>query len=162
MNGAEERRDSLKEKVSAAFADVPRPDKNNIALCPCPECTALTRTLAGVEWRAVTPEVLEATHEQLPLFSPRAFRYFLPAYLLHSLDHFGYDGVCEFTVYALTPGKETESSAAYNRERFARFAPEQMDVVHDFLDLARQDESFAGYHTAIERGKKRLMRYVGR
>ena len=162
MNEAEERRDSLKQKVLVAFADVPRPDENDVAPCPCQECTALARTLAGAEWRTVTPDVLEATHEQLPLFSARAFRYFLPAYLFYSLDHFGYDGVCEFTVYALTPGKETESSAAYNRERFGRFTPEQMDAVYDFLDLARQDESFAGYHTSIERGKKRLMRYVGR
>ena len=151
----------LKAAVAAAFADVPRPPSGGLTRCDCWECAALAKSFAGVDWRGAGAELLEANHDQLPLFSPAAFRHFLPAYLLHSLEHFEFDGVCQSTLYHLTPGKETEDSAAYYAERFGHFSPEQMDAVYGFLELARRDERFAHHHTSTARGIERLEKYTG-
>jgi hypothetical protein len=147
--------------VEAAFADVPRPAPGGLVQCDCDECAGVAQSFAGLDWRAVGAEVLEENYDKLPLFSPAAFRHFLPAYLLHSLAHFEYAGVCEYTLYQLTPGRETEAGAAFYREKFAAFTPEQMGAVYDFLELARRDERFAHHHTSIERGVKRLEKYTG-
>ena len=152
----------LKEDVFTAFADVPRPGEGDITQCDCDECRDVQKTFAEIDWKTASPKVVEENFDKLPLFSPEGLHYFLPAYLLYSLDHFKNDGVCEYTLYHLTPGKETESSVAYYRARFAPFTPEQMNIVYEFLDLARQDETFAYHHTSIERGKKRLEKYVNR
>jgi hypothetical protein len=153
--------EALAARVEAAFAGVPRPAAGEVVLCDCWECTALAKSFAGLGWREVGAELLEKNHDQLPLFSPAAFRHFLPAYLLYSLAHFELAGVCEYTLYRFTPGKETEESASHYREKFAAFTPEQMDAVYDFLELARRDEGFAHHHTSIERGVKRLEKYTG-
>jgi hypothetical protein len=153
--------ESLKAKVSAAFDGVPRPPAGGVVRCDCWECAGVAKSFAGRGWREVGAEVLEENYHTLPLLSPAAFRHFLPAYLLYSLEHFELSGVCEYTLYALTPGKETGESAAFYAERFAPLSPEQMEVVYGFLDLARRDEAFAHHHTAIERGRKRLEKYSG-
>jgi hypothetical protein len=151
----------LKAKVAAAFGDVPRPAAGGLVSCGCPECAALAKSFAGADWREVGAQLLEQNYDQLPLFSPAAFRHYLPAYLLYSLEHFEYAGVCQYTLYQLTPGKETEGSAAHYAERFSDFTPAQMDAVHDFLALARRDESFAHHHTSIERAFARLEKHTG-
>jgi hypothetical protein len=151
----------LKAKVEAAFADVPRPAAGGLVRCDCWECAGLAKSFDGLGWRDVGAELLERNHDQLPLFSPAAFRHFLPAYLLHSLAHFENAGVCEYTLYALTPGKETEGEAEHFRERFEPFTPEQMEAVYDFLGLAARDERFAFHHTALGRGRRRLEKYSG-
>ena len=145
--------------MSAAFADVPRPPAGEVVQCGCAECATLAKRFAGLGWREVGAELLEESYDQLPLFSPAAFRHFLPAYLLHSLEQFENAGVCEYTLYHLTPGKETEGSAEYYAARFAPFTPEQMGAVYDFLNLAEREEAFAYHRTSIERGRKRLERY---
>jgi hypothetical protein len=153
--------ESLKAKVAAAFADVPRPAPGEIVPCGCDECAGVARSFAGVSWREVGAEVLEENYDKLPLLSPAAFRHFLPAYLLHSLGRFENAGVCEYTLYALTPGKAGGAAAEYYRARFSRFTPEQMEAVYDFLELAERDEDFAHQHTSIGRGRKRLGDYSG-
>ena len=153
---------SLKQKVLAAFADVPRPNKDDIVECDCDECRDVQKSFAEVDWETVSPSVLEENKDKLSLLSPAAFQYLLPAYLLYSLDHVENDGVCEWTLYALEPGKETESSVSFYRRKFAPFTPEQMNVVYEFLDMARLHEEFANHYTSIDRGKKRLEKYVGR
>ena len=156
-----EETERLKAKVAAAFAHVPRPPAGEVATCGCDECAGVAESFAGLDWRDVGAEVLEENYDKLPLFSPAAFRHFLPAYLLRSLERFESEGVCEYTLYALTPGKETESSARLYTACFSPFTPEQMDAVYDFLDLAARDERFAYHHTSIERGRKRLEKYSG-
>lgn len=161
MSPTVEEREALKAKVAAAFADVPRPAAAELVRCGCRECAALAKSFAGVDWRGAGAELLDQNYDQLPLFSPAAFRHYLPAYLLYSLEHFEYAGVCQFTLYQLTPDKETEGSAAHYTERFSLFTPAQMDAVYDFLALALRDDGFAHHHTSIGRAFGRLEKYTG-
>lgn len=162
MSPTGEEIEALKARVAAAFADVPRPAAGGLVQCGCDECAGVARSFAGLSWREVGAEVLEENYDKLPLFSPAAFRHFLPAYLLHSLEHFEFAGVCEYTLYQLTPGKEDGASAAFYAARFEPFTPEQMEAVYAFLDLALRDDGFARHHTSIERGRRRLEKYSRR
>lgn len=64
--------------------------------------------------------------------------------------------VCQFTIYALVPGKLDDSKKNWWKERFSLFSNEQMSIVFKFLDLVMNDERFYDYHILIQRGKKRL------
>ncbi len=85
--------EALKARVAAAFADVPPPPEGGLVSHPCEECAGVARSFAGLRWGEAGAEVLEENYDKLPLFTPAAFRHFLPAYLLYSLEHFEYAGV---------------------------------------------------------------------
>ncbi len=99
--------DHLKSEIVKAFAEVEQPPKDNIALHECEECRGVRSDFAKVKWRETSSELLERNYDKIPLFSPAAFNYFLPAYLLYTLNNFDDElsDVCDFTLYALTPDK---------------------------------------------------------
>jgi hypothetical protein len=81
---------SLKQTIAKAFADVPYPGDDNITRCPyhCAECGRIAEYFRGREWTGQTAEELRKYHVALSLFTPEAFHYFLPAFLLASLDSY--------------------------------------------------------------------------
>jgi len=99
--------ESLKSSVIQAFGEVESPAKENIVEHECEECCGVRKDFTELKWQKASNELLENNYDKIPLFSPTAFNYFLPAYLLYTLRNFDDDfsDVCDFTLYALTPGK---------------------------------------------------------
>ena len=102
--------EQMLQKIEEKFSDVAPPAKNNITSCICDECKAVQTGLAGKlcdGWRDIDEARIEKHFNCLPILSPEAFHYFLPAYLAYSLKHFdpGND-VCYFTLCALCPDKD--------------------------------------------------------
>jgi len=131
-----------------------RPLPHPIAECDCPGCRDLTADFYGRQWLEIDDAKLEA-NKSLSFFAPKAFHYFLPAYLRYSLRHFNLGSeVCEFTVYALTPnlGREDPVRTAWLRERLSCFDRKQAEIVVRFLTLVLQDEELSGFHYDIEEG----------
>ena len=81
---------SLKEKIEAAFAVVEYPGDGNITRCPyhCSECTRVAEFFKGRKWTGNTAEELKAQHTALALFTPDAFQYFLPGFMLISMNDY--------------------------------------------------------------------------
>jgi hypothetical protein len=79
---------SLQELIESAFADVPYPGDNNITRCPyrCRPCQEVAEFFKGKTWRGNSVEDLRDHHIALSLFTPEAFQYFLPAFMLASLE----------------------------------------------------------------------------
>lgn len=153
---------ALRERIIKAFANVPYP-KESLAPHECDECREIREIFAGQKWNAVPSGILADYHDALPLFSPEAFHYFLPAYLIHSVDNFGenYDTTCQFTIYALTPNsKNIKTGLGHWRERFAHFSAEQMDCIYEFLDLVRIDENFENFVREVSAGRQNLKEFV--
>ena len=74
----------------------------------------------------------------LPLFSPKGFWYYYPAYLSCGLTKFEYENtVLEFSVYALFSGNEE----SWYKEHFRCFSTEQIDFLRDFLRCVIADAS---------------------
>ena len=154
--------EALKKRIRKAFDDVPYP-KGGIAPHECDECREVRETFSNRNWKTISAEVLEENHGIIPLFSPAAFQYFLPAYLMHSLDNFGenYDTVCEFTIYAIAPeNKSIKMGLAYWQERFANFTAEQLSCIYEFLDLVRIDENFANFVKIAAAGRQNLREFI--
>lgn len=145
LSFAEENREkieSLKNRIFGAFPDVEQPDRDHVALHECKECCNLTEDFANVKWQKASGELLERNYDKLPLFSPEAFNYFLPAFLIYTLNNFdSCSEVGEFTIYALTPKKKwnQDGMASYWIEKFNLFTDQQMEVIYDFLELAKQN-----------------------
>jgi hypothetical protein len=81
---------SLKLAIEEAFADVSYPGDGNITKCPynCAECTRVALYFKGKAQGGHQEEDLRANHVALSLFTPEAFHYFLPAFMLMSLGSY--------------------------------------------------------------------------
>ena len=131
---ANEKFEELQQKILRAFANVPYPE-GKVAPHECDECHEVIELFADLDWKPINPEIIEEHHGSMSLFSPEAFNYFLPAYLIYSLKHFSEDDtVCEFTIYALTPNIEMieekeEKQIEFLRNKFQNFTREQINCI---------------------------------
>ena len=99
----------LKQGVQDAFTNVVYPGDDNITIsaCPCQECSDTREFFQGRHWREVvgSGQPLQLVGwGGLPILSPQAWRFYLPAYLLVSLN--GGDGAEEAltcALYSLSP-----------------------------------------------------------
>jgi hypothetical protein len=153
----------LRSEIIKAFAEVEQPAKNNIALHECEECRDARKNFTNIKWQEANDKLLESNYDKIPLFSPEAFHYFLPAYLLYTLNNFDdeFSDVCEFTLFAVTPDKSREDESgnvsSYWKEKFSSFTFAQMNVIYQFLELARQNPIYRyNDSSSIENASDRL------
>lgn len=162
MSVSENQLEKLKQRIFKAFEDVPYP-KSTIAPHECDECRDVRKTFAGKNWKTIPAAILEENYGIIPLFSPEAFNYFLPAYLIHSLGNFGekYDTTCEFTIYAVSPDNEDiKNRLDYWKQKFADFTTEQMNCIYEFLDFVRIDENFESFVNEVATGRQNLKDFI--
>lgn len=152
----------LKKEIFRNFSEVEQPDENKIALHECEECRGVRKDFADVKWQEASNQLLEKNYDKLPLFTPQAFNCFLPAFLIYTLNNFddSFSEVCKFTLYALTPGKSWKDKngkiSNYYIQQFAPFTFTQMDVIYQFLVLAKENPMYMTDITTIERSFDRL------
>jgi len=77
---------SVRETIEGAFERVDYPGDLNIIHCSCPICHHVCDYFHGTKWKSHTLESLRKQQLALSLFTPEAFRYFLPAYMTRTLD----------------------------------------------------------------------------
>lgn len=81
---------NLVEEIIGAFADVPHPGPKNITAEGC--CAECDEIAAWYGWHTADELLRELrqrpdeTYGPTMLFLPAAFHYFLPAYLIHSVE----------------------------------------------------------------------------
>src|SRR5664279_1983181 len=164
-NGAIDRQLSgLKEALRASFSAASLPAQEDVAPHDCKECRAIREAFAGRTWESLRPHEVEQRFDSLPMLSPSAFHYYLPAYLIYSLEHFKGDSlVCQFTIYAVAPndGDDETRFQLWWRERMRKFTPEQFTLLERFLDLVSQDKELSQYNGVVG-AKERLRRHYNR
>ncbi len=69
------------------------------------ECFEVRKAFLNKDWKEITPKILQENYDKLPLFSPEAFHYFLPAYLIYLLENFVFEDVCEFDFIYINAGQ---------------------------------------------------------
>ena len=124
---------ALKQMIEKAFAEVAYPGDNNITRCPygCRECRRIAEYFKGRDWTGHTVEELRACHVALALFTPEAFHYFLPAFMLASLDTYEKgdlipDAIRFHFEYA-------EESKGHFPVRMSKLSGEQRKAIIDYL-----------------------------
>jgi hypothetical protein len=91
--------ENVRSAIIRAFASVPKPDPAATLECQCAHCLPLRDDFVPYGWRDVPAEVVDRQSTHLSLFTPSAFEYYLPAYLLRSIDD-PHGDVCIFTAHA--------------------------------------------------------------
>jgi len=124
---------TLKEKIAAAFADVPPPADENITHCPyqCFECTAVAGFFKGKRWQDISMADARHYHGALNVFTPEAFQYFVPAFMGASIEAYDkHDIIPDSIRYHLEFALEHRE---YFHVRMSKFSGTQRRIITDFL-----------------------------
>jgi hypothetical protein len=124
---------SLKQTIEEAFASVVYPGDNNITHCPynCTECQRVAAYFKGKLWTGHSTEELRTQHVALTLFTPEAFQYFLPAFMLVSLDSYEKGDVIPDAIrFHFEYSQEAQGHFAV---RMSKFSPAQRKAIIDYL-----------------------------
>ncbi len=124
---------SLQQSIEQAFATVEYPGDNNITRCPyhCAECRRIAEHFKQTTWTGHSLEDLRNHHVALSLFTPEAFHYFLPAFMLVSLS--GYekgDVIPDAIRFHFEYSQEMKGHFAV---RMSKFSPAQRKAIIDYL-----------------------------
>ena len=149
----------LQEKFRNAFKKAKRPRIDDIVECDCWECADIQEAFKDQVSENLQEDII-VNNLTLSLFSPRAFHYFLPGYIIFFLknESFLYQ-VGQSILLALLPGKEDDASKSYWCDRVKLFSVEQMEALYEFIDYMKNKPEILRDQTLIERGEKRLKRY---
>ncbi len=79
-------RDALKLEILAAFRHVQKPSAEQIVPHECDECDELKNDLHPYDSESVPDEVVDKHQWDLPLLSDDAKQYYLPAWIVRSID----------------------------------------------------------------------------
>ena len=124
---------SIKETIEKAFADVAYPGDHNITRCPynCSECRRVADYFKGKTWQGHQVEELRPQHVALALFTPEAFHYFLPAFMLVSIG--GYEKGDVITDGIRFHFEYTQEIKGHYAVRMSKFTQPQRKAIIDYL-----------------------------
>jgi hypothetical protein len=154
---------TARESIESAFAEVSYPGDDRIAEHKdCPECDDVREHFRGATWRGHTVAELQQYQSVLPLFTPEALRYFLPAFMLVSLGAWREADDIPFSIlYMCLPSDPSEEAGLkqHRRERFDIFTPRQREAIAAYLrEWAVSDSPFVEAHADdIPRAIDRLL-----
>ena len=128
---------SVQEIIETAFAEVPYPGDNHIAnnQC-CHECDEVIEHFRGTTWRQHTITELADYRSVLPLFTPKALQYFLPAYMLSSLGAWLEADTIPFSISQMFLPLRQDSDSnlnLYHEARLTAFNKQQRAAIAAYL-----------------------------
>ncbi len=148
----QDRREQIKAALHRAFADVPYPGDDAIALYPDDRRgKPINEDFKGHPWRDVPLEVLHKHGHRFAFFSPEGRRFYLPAYLLRDLDQLQPKSAGSFALEALVP---PDDLSRFTLE-YDAYTPAQRDAIRRYLAYARDtaSEGDAGHLARIALGR---------
>lgn len=140
----------LMQRIVEAFTQTPYPGDGRIALHQCEECEGIRQDFRGQSPTTLRRDVIEHHFDSLPMLSPDAFHYFIPAYMRYAIDHPD-SNVARFAEYSLAPTDYDD----FWRERFLLFTPSQKDAVIAFLEFLKTQYATTGQLVEGEDDEKR-------
>jgi len=133
-------KDDVRNAIFKAFAEVPKPEPEAVLACHCAHCLPLRDEFLPYSWDKVPAESVDRQRSHLSLFTPSAFHYYLPTYLLRSIEDPGGD-VCIFTAYRLN---DLDSEGA--RDEYSRLSADQrrcIALTFRYVQSVAPDEEIA-------------------
>jgi len=137
--------EALAAKIAQHFRDVPYPgDACLVALSDrCdPERLEIQSAFEGKSWRDLPLDFLRYHHESLFLFTPAAYQFYLPAYLLAcTLSYEAAGNILSSVVFSLTLPVGFGIERTRFLDRMSRFSSSQKKTITAFLRLLRERHS---------------------
>jgi hypothetical protein len=148
--------EAVQALIRAAFADTPYPGDDSLVRSTGDEPDEVVELFRGrTDWRALDAEFVDragaASPSALSFFSPGAFRFYLPAYLVADLDgrlvytdplFYLYFGLDEATRHRAVhvPGVGTSTWWQVQQEHFAGFTAREAAAVVAYLQWRAESE----------------------
>lgn len=129
----------ITQEIKTAFGGMPYPGTERIMndlKGYDPERKQIREEFSRYEdWQDVPRELLLYERDALSFFEPQGFRFYLPAYMLFSVeDYEGADTIPESIVHSLTLPDAGTELYEFVRERLVLFSEEQRKAVLHFLE----------------------------
>ena len=125
------------QSIRSAFAKVVYPgDSWIVSGSNDYEADEVHRNFVGRHWESFTRQELLDNYTALFFFTPQAFHYYLPAYLIASMDQLCYgDALANATMYSLSPheGIHEEMESQFFLERINLLDIHQFDATTDTI-----------------------------
>lgn len=131
--------DGLIQEIQQAFSDVMYPGDDKLVINPNHyEADDVERDFKGKHWKAITLKVLYEHRLSLVLFTPEAFRFYLPAFIIVPLsadiDSKYLPGeILEFAFYALIPLNEFGADKDMFLDRLKGLTSQQRSAIAKFV-----------------------------
>ncbi len=136
-------------EVAEAFARVSYPGDDRLLESPTHwESASVLEAFRGKQWRSVALDVLFTHRLSLALFSPEAFRFYLPAYLTAALLHSeAVDTLRENVFFLLTPSDSDGVRSNWLQARIALLDAKQKAAIRRFVELyVEREQSYPDPH----------------
>ena len=144
METTPEQLEQLRQTILVTFPMTDPPAHNEITSHPCDECAEVASDFSGVKWWSADPAVIDENFDDLPLFTPLAYRYYLPAFLLRALETFDPDNlVTQFCLFDLSGDPHDD----WYRKRIELLTSDEAAIAVTFLRYISGDARFAPFHS---------------
>ena len=146
MNANADQAERLVSQIEEAFSDSPKPEGDPIVLDCDPDSEEVQAFLRDKDWRDLDARALVPLYmDVLPLLTPQAFRFFLPAYMIASVEaHDEADALPDFTAYSLTEPDAQDTFSVDRgvpamspqgfRDNVSQFTAAQEEAIRAFLE----------------------------
>jgi hypothetical protein len=128
-------------KINIAFGSTQAPSKAEMLDERLSDESEIIHLMSIRRWQDVKPETLMKLHSALPALSPKAFKFFLPAFMVWAIENrFKSDSfTLDSTIYALNPFFRGKLNS-YAQSKLEGFCKEQVSIIITFLELMASDE----------------------
>jgi hypothetical protein len=145
---------TVKLQIETAFVGVSYPGDDQLISSPQYYDAAQARdAFKGRKWKELDVDFLRRNKDALGCFTPLAFRYFLPAFMIISLlEPRRSDVIPLYVCLALGPPKDTDKEMLRQFERrMSVFSPSQRSAIASFLMYASEYAGSAEARHALRR-----------
>ena len=157
---AEELREQVAKQIEEAFAKTPRLNAAKVSIGSMWSSDTIDKAYLGMKWQELPDEILREHSDNLPTFVPRAFRFFVPAFMRKVIlipEWIEPSG--STLIYALAP---PDSQHAFVKDKFLNkteaFTQGESTAIVAFLEAFQTlyidagDKHLIHVQTAIESG----------
>lgn len=129
-------KEDLKRLIGEAFKEAPQPAVTEITSHECWECNKVREDFGKHLDGQLPEDLLDYHKDSLSFFTASALRYFLPRYLLHSIEHPDSE-FTDYTIYHLSP---SDLEVPYWRERLSVFSEDEKKAICRYLGYLETQE----------------------
>lgn len=138
-----------KLSVFESFVSAEKPLSDEIVECDCEECLLIAKTFKKISHEKYKLKTINKHFLDLPLFSPKAYRYFLPIFITESLKDL-YSSLCSQLIINLSP-KEIDD---FHYQRFSQFNNLEKGEIFNFFKIVNESNMFENFDDEINRALK--------
>ncbi|MDB6147819.1 MAG: hypothetical protein JWO45_1483 [Spartobacteria bacterium] len=139
-------KEAVRRQIEAAFADTPAPGKEFEDISASMDDEGIVAYFRGRPWRGHRVKDLREHEAALSLFTDKAFRYWLPAFMLAELeDPEMADVIAEGIAFHFTKAAEA---------RLQQFTPGELEAIAGFFDECARNSGSSTYEEAFREAER--------